>query len=171
MLPLTGFYLFCLGEEVNPKKIFEPGSGEKNFFRPFRGSGGGMPVISLHYWLKSHFWVLVIFTDSLKSSSSQISSWNSFLIFFWGKLFWGELRRLGGGSFPSIDRALFKVVPLGFYHSIFIKRFCLQTKILELSWLKLEKYQFEFIVKLHWQNSGYWFLSGFLWVCTRVTLV
>ena len=39
-----GFYVgfFVLGE-VDPEKNFEPRGGEKNFFRPSRGSGGMLP--------------------------------------------------------------------------------------------------------------------------------
>ena len=45
-------------------------------------------------WLKSHFWTLVAFTDSLISSSNKIS-----ISFFFRKNFWGKMRRFGG-SFP-----------------------------------------------------------------------
>ena len=64
-----GFYVgFFVLREVNPEKNFEPRGGEKNVFRPSRGSGACSPG----NWLKSHFWTLVTFTDSLKSLSKKI---------------------------------------------------------------------------------------------------
>ena len=67
-----------MGEDVNPKKkVLEPRSGEK-IFGPFRGLRGHAPrkilKDSVQDMLKSYFWTSVVtFTDSLKSSSYQIS--------------------------------------------------------------------------------------------------
>ena len=52
--------IFVWGGQVDPEKIFEPRSGRK-FLK-----------YSVQDWLKSHFWTLVTFTDSLKSSSKEI---------------------------------------------------------------------------------------------------
>ena len=88
--------IFCLGGESILKKSFEPRGGEKNFFRPSRGGGGMLPrkilKIRVQDWLKSHFWTLVTFTDSLKSSSKKIFIWNSCNFF--------SVKLLGGGNFP-----------------------------------------------------------------------
>ena len=85
------------GGEVYREKMFEPRGGDKNFFRPSRGPGACSPgkfgKYSIQDWLKLHFWTLVTFTDSLKSSWKKIFIWNSFNLFS-GKLFLGgELPR------------------------------------------------------------------------------
>ena len=84
----------------------------KKFLGLLGGPGHALPEnfenIVFRIWLKSHFWTLVTFTDSLKSSSKK--SLFETVVFFFSKTFGGrELRRLGGGSFPSalpVDRTL-----------------------------------------------------------------
>ena len=80
MLLLSGFYLglFVWGRKpILKKKILEPRSVEKNFSGLLRVSGGMLPQKilkdSVQDWLKSHFWTLVTFNDSLKSSCNQHS--------------------------------------------------------------------------------------------------
>ena len=95
---------FLFGGKSIFKKMFEPRGGEKNFFRPSRGSGRCSPrkcwKYSVQDWLKSHFWTLVTFTDSLKSSSKR-SLFEIAVNFFSVKLFGGKLLPC-----PQIDRTL-----------------------------------------------------------------
>ena len=70
--------IFCLGQESISEKFLEPRSGKKIFFRACKGvqvacSHGKFRKHSVQDWLKSHFWTLVTFTDSLISSSNKIS--------------------------------------------------------------------------------------------------
>ena len=63
--------------------------------------------IVFRIWLKSHFWTLVTFTDSLKSSSKK--SLFEIVVFFFSKTFGGGGAETFGGSFPSalpVDRTL-----------------------------------------------------------------
>ena len=77
--PMSGFYLgFFVWGEVDPKKFLDPRSGDKKKFLGLLGVWGHVHLekfekISVQDWLKSHFWTLVIFTDSLISSSNKIS--------------------------------------------------------------------------------------------------
>ena len=83
------------------KKIFEPRWAIKKFLGLLGGPGHAPPEnfenIVFRIWLKSHFWTLVTFTDSLKSSSKK--SLFEIVVFVFSKTFGGgELRRLGGGE-------------------------------------------------------------------------
>ena len=83
------------------KKIFEPRCGDKKIFRPSRGGPGHAPPenfenIVFRIWLKSHFWTLVTFTDSLKSSSKK--SLFEMVVFFSVKLLEGGAETFGGGE-------------------------------------------------------------------------
>ena len=68
---LVGFYLgYFVWEEVDPKNVCTHAGRLKNFFRTSRGVLGHVHLekfekISVQDWLKSHFWTLVTFTDSL----------------------------------------------------------------------------------------------------------
>ena len=73
---LPGFYLgFLFGGKPILKKFLSHAAAIKKFFRPSRGSGACSPgkfwKYSVRDWLKSYFWTLVTFTDSLKSSSKK----------------------------------------------------------------------------------------------------
>ena len=65
-------WIFCLGErgETILKKFWSHAAARKNFVRPSRGSGdmlAGKFKKNVQHRLKSHFWTLVTFTDSLIS--------------------------------------------------------------------------------------------------------
>ena len=97
----SGFYsgLFVWGggggESILKHWFWSQAATRKNFFRPTRGSGGMLPgkfwKDSVQDRVKSHFWTLVTFTDSLIGSSNKISIWNSFKLFFRKNFFigWG----------------------------------------------------------------------------------
>ena len=84
----------------------------KKFLGLLGGPGHAPPEnfenIVFRIWLKSHFWTLVTFTDSLKSSSKK--SLFEIVVFFSVKLLEGGAETFGGGgSFPSalpVDRTL-----------------------------------------------------------------
>ena len=84
--------IFLYGGKPMLKKIFEPRCGDKKIFRPSRGPGHAPPEnfenIGFRIWLKSHFWTLVTFTDSLKSSSKK--SLFEIVVFFSVKLLEGR---------------------------------------------------------------------------------
>ena len=79
----AGFYLgfFVWGGSRSWKKFWATRRGEKIFLGLLGGpeacSPGKFWKYSVQDWLRSHFWTLVTFTDSLKSSSKKIFIWNS----------------------------------------------------------------------------------------------
>ena len=85
------------GGELIPEKFLEPRSGEEIFLGLVRGPGacshGKFWKHSVQDWLKSHFWILVTFTDSLYRRQIRSVFETAFNLFS-GKTFFG------GGSFP-----------------------------------------------------------------------
>ena len=77
---------FCFGDwGSRSQKNFWSHAVARNFFRACRGLDACSPPKkkkiwndSVQDWLKSHFWALATFTDSLILSSNKISIWNSF---------------------------------------------------------------------------------------------
>ena len=75
-----GFYLgfFVGGGESTPKNFWSHAAANKNFLPALLGvpgacSPGKFRKDSVEDWLRSHFWTLVIFIDSLISSSNKIN--------------------------------------------------------------------------------------------------
>ena len=116
LLHSSGFYrgFFVGGGGVDPEKSFWATRRLQKKFLGLLGeygacSPGKFWKHSVQNWLKSHFWILIIFTDSLNSSSKRSLFEITLNFFFSGKLFFGgrKLRRLGGSSpFPPVDRTL-----------------------------------------------------------------
>ena len=108
LLHSSGFYRgFFVGGRgrggVDPEKSFWATRRlQKNFLGLLGGYGACSPVKfwkhSVQNWLKSHFWILIIFTDSLKSSSKRSLFEITLNFFFSGKLFFGgeEAETFGG---------------------------------------------------------------------------
>ena len=103
--------IFCLGGSRSWQKILSHAAARKIFLvllgGPVACSPGKFWKYSVQDWLKSHFWTLVTFTDSLKSSSKKIFIWNSCKLSS-VKLLGGKLRGLGGRASPPppVDRTL-----------------------------------------------------------------
>ena len=76
-LPVQGLFVLGFGG-VDPKKLLEP--RREILFRACRGPPQKKIKWndSVQDWLKSHFWTLATFTDSLILSSNKVSIWNSF---------------------------------------------------------------------------------------------
>ena len=71
--------IFCWGgegESRSPKKFLSHAAARKFILGLLGGPGAYSPGKFLKYsvqdWLKSHFWTLITFTDSLKSPSRKI---------------------------------------------------------------------------------------------------